>query len=212
MIRLLTELHCGWESVVLPLSQDKQEPQGSSLQTPVQDVPMAPAASVKITHCSSPFLTDRDYQPACKRQDVTAWQKESCHQAVSHWGRRYQPNTMIKATQKAKKRAPNSDCGEESSSHDYEFKLRHQPQKFSLLCSSSLPQSHSSAWKQTALKGGQPQPNLEKYRRRSRTGRGQKVPPPCLRGLAASLFPRQTTQDDLWKRREASLNIGICLQ
>lgn len=145
MTRFLTELHCGWESAVLPPPQDEQEPQASSLQTPVQDVPMAPAASLKTTHCSSPFPKDRDHQPACKRQDVTAWQKESCHQAVWHWGRRCQTNTMTKATQKAKKWAPNSYCGEESSSHDYEFKLRYQPQKLSFLCSSSLPQSHSSA-------------------------------------------------------------------
>lgn len=130
MIHILTELHCRWRSAVLPSTQDKQEPQGSSLQTPVQDVPMAPAACVKITHCSSPFPKDRDQQPACKRQDVSAWQKESCHQAVWHWGRRCHLNTMIKATQKAKKWAPNSDCGEERSSHAYE-NWQAQPQKWS---------------------------------------------------------------------------------
>lgn len=193
-------------------SQDKQEPQSSSLQTSVQDVPMAPAAPVKITHCSSPFPKDKDYQPACKRQDATAWQKESCHQAVWHWGRRRQSNTMIKATQKAKKWAPNSDCAEEKFPWLRAQADASASETASLLCSSSLPQCHSSTWKQTALKGGQSQPNLEKYRRRPRIGRGQKVQPPCLRGLAASLFPRQTIQNNLWKRREASLNTGLRLQ
>lgn len=64
----------------LVLSRPK--PQGSSLQTPMQDISMALAASVKITNCASPPLTDRGCQQAHEGQDVTAQQMQRCYQAV----------------------------------------------------------------------------------------------------------------------------------
>lgn len=41
----------------------RPKPQGPSLQTLTWGIPVAPAASVKITDCSSASLKDRDYRP-----------------------------------------------------------------------------------------------------------------------------------------------------
>lgn len=147
---------------------------------------------------------------------MTARQKQSCYQAVWHWGRICQSNTMIKATEKAKKRAlftPNSDRGEESSSPWPWVQAEVSASAIlSLLCSSLLPHPRSFLGKTNCIKRGPTPAKLGKYRRVPRAGRAQKIPPPCLRGLAASLFPRQSMQDSSWARREASRNTRICLQ
>jgi len=145
---------------------------------------------------------------------MTAWQKQSCYQAVWHWGRVCQSNTMIKATQKAKKRAlftPNSNCVEESSSSWPCVQAEAWVSQFSpWLYSSSLPQP--LLFLPSCLKRVPTPAKLGRYRRGPGAGRAQKVPPPCLRGLAASLLPRQSMQDSSWASREAPQNTRMCLQ
>lgn len=145
---------------------------------------------------------------------MTARQKQSCYQAVWHWGRICQSNTVIKATQKTKKRplfTPNSDGVEESSSPWPWVQGEVSASAIlSLLCSCSLLQPRSFLGETSCIKRGPTPSKLGRYRRGPRAGRVQKVPPLCLRQHHCS--QGKGVQDSSRARRAASRNTRICLQ